>query len=67
MGVEHCAKLVGKSLHVKLVAVGEPCVLVPVGVTTEPGGVTEFILLLVVVDEVGMVDVGRGICTEGSI
>ena len=67
MGVEHCAKLVGKFPHAKLVAVGEPGVLVPVGVTTEPGSVTEFILLLVVVDEVEIVDVGRVMCAEPSI
>ena len=67
MGVEHCAKLVGKFPHAKLVAVGEPSAPVLDGVERmEPGTDTEPILLLIVVEEV-KVDEGRGVCDEVSI
>ena len=67
-GVEHCAKLVGKFPHAKLVAVGEPSAPVLVGAERKvPGSDTVLILLLFVVDEVGIVDEGRGVCDEGSI
>ena len=67
MGVEHCAKLVGKIPQAKLVAVGEPSAPVLDGVDkTEPGTDTEPILLLIVVEKVE-VDEGRGVCDVVSI
>ena len=69
MGVEHCAKLVGKIPQAKLVAVGSepPALLLSDTETVVPGSDTDSILLLVVVDEVEIVDEGRGVCDEGSI
>ena len=67
MGVEHCAKLVGKFPHAKLVAVGEPSAPVLVDVEKmEPGTDTEPILLVIVVEKVE-VDEGRGVCDVVSI
>ena len=61
-------KLAGKFPHAKLVAVGEPCAPVLVGVErTVPGSDTVLILLLVVVERVEIVDEGRDVCDEVSI
>ena len=62
MGVEHCATLVGKFPHAKLVAVGKPPALLLVdGKMTGPKSVPgELIFLLIVVEEVETVDEGRG-------
>ena len=52
MGVEHCAKLVGKFPHAKFVVVGEPSAPVLDGVERmEPATDTVLILLLVVVEK----------------